>query len=182
MPGVGSSPAPVRLVPPGSDPPEEDGLAIPEPSAPAASPVPESFPTGASPPVTVPTSPPETIPTSPPVTVPLAAPAGQLARLAIDFEHPLKSGTLRVWLGATLILNEELDSRVTKKFIALKLRKGGFQEVLAVSPGRHVVTVEVKWDDTRRSERISGNLKAGSAQHLKIRLSRLKKDLSVDWE
>jgi hypothetical protein len=126
---------------------------------------------------------PQPIPTNPslPVKTPPAASGKQLARLAIDFEHPLKSGTLRVWLGATLILDEKLDSRVTRKFIALKVRKGSFQEVLEVSPGRYPVTVEVKWDDLRRAERIDGNLKAGSARSLKIRLGN-KKDLSVAWE
>ena len=111
-----------------------------------------------------------------------AAPTVPRARLAIDFEHPLKSGTIRVWLGTTLIVDEALDGRVTRRLVAFKVRKGTFQEVVEVSPGRYTVTVEVKWDETRRLERISGNLRVGSPTHLKIRIGRLRKDLSVDWE
>ena len=110
------------------------------------------------------------------------APTLPRARLAIDFEHPLKSGTIRVWLGATLIIDEALDGRVTRNLMALKVRKGTFREVLEVKPGRYTLTVEVKWDETRRLERISGNLRVGSPMHLKIRIGRLRKDLSVDWE
>ena len=111
-----------------------------------------------------------------------AAPTLPRARLAIDFEHPLKSGTIRVWLGATLIVDEALDGRVTRNLMALKVRKGTFREVLDVKPGWYTLTVEVKWDETRRLERISGNLRVGSPMHLKIRIGRLRKDLSVDWE
>jgi serine/threonine protein kinase len=109
---------------------------------------------------------------------PLTAPAGQRAHLTIDFEHSLKKGTLRVWLGATLILDEKLG----KKLIPLLFHTGDFQKPVEVIPGTYAMTVEIKSDDIRRSKRISGNLKAGVARHLKIRLAGAKKDLSVELE
>jgi hypothetical protein len=122
-----------------------------------------------------------TLPAAPPKVAPLGAPLDQPARLTIDFEHPLESGTLKVWLDATLVVNEKLNSRVSRKFLAVKVRKGSFQDVIQVNPGRYVVTVEVKGNDLRRSARLDGNLKAGSPRRLNIRLGG-NKELSVAWE
>ncbi len=48
----------------------------------------------------------------------------QSARLTVDLEHPLKTGRISIWADDELIFKETLDSRVTKKILALKLRKG----------------------------------------------------------
>ena len=89
-----------------------------EPEAPpvaAAAIVPLDRP--AAPAVTAPVEPARAAPRPPP------APAAS-GRLAIDFEHHLKSGRLRVWVDGDLVLEEELDARVTKKILSFNVRKG----------------------------------------------------------
>jgi hypothetical protein len=100
------------------------------------------------------------------------------ARLAIDFEHALKSGTLRVWVDEDLLLNTRLESRETKKLIAFKSRKGTVTEVLDVKPGAHSIRVQVTSEDGAKTRTISGTLRSGATRRLEIRL---KKDLSLDW-
>jgi serine/threonine protein kinase len=103
-------------------------------------------------------------------------------RLAIDFEHPLKSGTLTVWIDQEVVLQQRLDGRVTKKLVGIKLRKGSFNEIVDVSPGRHTVRVQVAWDDNRKSETIPVLLEPGDTRRLEVRLGRLRKDLSLDYK
>ena len=105
----------------------------------------------------------------------------QPARLALDLEHPLKSGSLRIWADDELIFKEALDSRVTKKILALKVRKGSLQETVELSPGKHQIRVQVTWDDNERTQRIWGTFKPGATRRLEIRIGRLRKDLSLDW-
>jgi hypothetical protein len=114
--------------------------------------------------------------------VPPSLPASErLARLFIDLEHPLKSGTLRLWLDGDLLLQQALTGRVTQNIAGLKLRKGGMEKLIEVAPGRHEVKVEVAWDDNLKSEAISGSFEAGSTRHLEIRVGGLIKNLSVEW-
>jgi hypothetical protein len=103
------------------------------------------------------------------------------ARLAIDFEHPLKVGTLRVWLDDELLLTQTLDADSTKSVVGLKLRKGGIDYAVEVPPGEHTVRVEVAWDDNRKSEAITAAFPAGGVRRLEARLGRIRKNLSLDW-
>jgi hypothetical protein len=96
-------------------------------------------------------------------------------------EHHLKSGTVRVWLDDKLVVEEVLDARITKKILFFNLRKGVVQEVLKVSPGKHDLKVQVKWDDNLETRRISGTFRPGATRHLEIGISRLGGDLSVAW-
>jgi eukaryotic-like serine/threonine-protein kinase len=103
------------------------------------------------------------------------------ARLSIDFEHHLKSGTIRVWVDDELVLEQGLDSRVTKKLLSFTFRKGAIQEELEVSPGRRRVRVQLRWDDNDRTETISATFKPGALRTLEVRVGRLRKNLSLDW-
>jgi len=103
------------------------------------------------------------------------------ARLAIDFEHPLKSGRIRVWVDDDLVLDEGLDGRVTRKLLSFTLRKGSIQQELEVSPGRRRVRVEVRWDDNTRVETITGTFRSGARRTLEARVGRLRKNLSLEW-
>jgi serine/threonine protein kinase len=103
------------------------------------------------------------------------------AKLAIAFEHGLKSGTLRVWVDEDLVLNTRLESREKKKLIAFKSRKGAVTEVLDVKPGTHDVRVQVTWDDKAKTETVSGNFRSGATRKLDVRVGGLKKSLSVGW-
>ena len=103
------------------------------------------------------------------------------ARLAVDFEHSLKGGSIRVWVDDELVLEQELDSRVTKKLLSFTLRKGAVQQELEVSPGRHRVRVQVRWEDNDKTETVVGTFRSGALRTLEIRIGRLRKNLSLDW-
>src|SRR5207342_2830963 len=83
---------------------------------------------------------------------PSAPPAVTRARLRIDFEHPLKSGIVRLWLDGALLIEEDLEGRVTRNVAGLKLRKGGFEKEVDLEPGKHTVRVQVKWEDYDKVE------------------------------
>jgi hypothetical protein len=103
------------------------------------------------------------------------------ARLMLDFEHPLKSGTIRVWLDDELVVEQELDSRVAKKIASLKIRKGSLDQVLEVAPGRHVIRAQVAWEGNRRTGSLAGAFRPGATRRLEIRVGWLRKDLSMEW-
>ena len=68
-------------------------------------------------------------------------------RLRIDFDHPLRSGTLRVFVDDKLTLEERLSGQRRKKALVFKMHEGSFRDELEVPPGLHEVRVEVRWDD-----------------------------------
>jgi serine/threonine-protein kinase len=104
------------------------------------------------------------------------------AQLAIDFEHGLRSGTLKLWVDGELVKEEKVGGRITKKVIGIKLRKGTFHDVLELKPGRHEIQVQVSWDDGQRTERISGTFGPGTTRRLDVNLGRLLKDLTLEWK
>lgn len=111
-----------------------------------------------------------------------SAPATKVAFLAVDFEHPLRTGRLRLWVDDEKMFEDTLDGRVNKKILTLKLRKGVVTETLELTPGRHQIRVQVLWDDNERTETITGTFRAGLTRRLEVRLGRLRKDLSLDWK
>jgi serine/threonine-protein kinase len=115
-----------------------------------------------------------TLPPPPAVT-------GSQAGMLVDFQHPLRSGRLRIWVDQQLMLDENLAGRV-KKLLAIKVRQGSVQEQVPLAPGRHEIRVQVDWDDNERSERISGMFKEAQTRRLEVRLGRVRKNLSVDWK
>jgi serine/threonine-protein kinase len=113
-----------------------------------------------------------------PALVPLLEPS----RLEIDFEHPLKSGTLKVWLDDELVVEEPLESRVTRKVLALRFRKGRTEKDLEVAPGEHVVRVEVAGDGFDDARRIRGSFESGVTRRLHARVGGLfNRELSLVW-
>ncbi len=99
----------------------------------------------------------------------------------MDFEYPLESGRLRLWLDGGELLVERVRGDVTKDLVLFKLTSGVRTEVLDVSPGLHQARVEVSWDDQRRTRDIVGRFSPGQTYRLEIRLGRLRKDLSLRW-
>jgi serine/threonine-protein kinase len=162
-------------------------LARSTPSPTAAQPVPSPVSTATTPAV-VP-APPATVSASSPAPPSALDRVGALftrpdpAQLVIDFEHTLKTGTLRVWVDEKLVIEERLDSRITKSIAGLKLRKGRLQGSLDVNPGRHEVRVQVAWEDSRKTESIWANFKPGTKQELQARLRGIGglRDLSLKW-
>ena len=107
-------------------------------------------------------------------------PAG--AQLAIDFEYPLKNGTLRVWVDGQLALDQDLAGRTAKKLVGITIHKGSLERTIAVRPGKRAVRVRVAWDDNVKEERLTTTFKPGQTRRLEIRLGRIRKNLSVDWK
>jgi hypothetical protein len=104
------------------------------------------------------------------------------ARLRIDFEHPLTSGTLRIWIDDQVVVQEELESHETTGIPGFRLPKGRFDREMVVRPGEHKVRVQVHWDDNDREESLSGGFPSGSARLLQINLGRVRKGLSLKWK
>jgi hypothetical protein len=180
-PGGQSSPSPEGPGPNGPSP-AGDTIAAGAlaPTAPPEGPRPS--PSTEPPPTLSPPSPEPSAPSPSPESVKKTPPAAKpLGQLAVHMEHHLKSGTVRVWLDDKLVVEEVLDARITKKILFFNLRKGVVQEVLKVSPGKHDLKVQVKWDDNLETRRISGTFRPGATRHLEIGISRLGGDLSVAW-
>jgi serine/threonine protein kinase len=111
-------------------------------------------------------------------TLPLVKPA----RLKIDFEHSLATGTLRLWIDREMVLQEQLESLDTTNIPGLRLRKGRLGRDIAVKPGPHTIRVQVRWDDNERQQILSSAFESGEARPLVINLGRLRKNLSVEWK
>jgi serine/threonine-protein kinase len=118
---------------------------------------------------------------------PVSATAAELsAQLAVDFEHSLEAGTLRVWVDDALVVEAELDSQ-TKKVVGLKFRKGSVERALELRPGTHEVRVQVAWDDNVKTKFIAGHFASGAIRRLSAKLGGgvkgfVKKDLKLEWE
>jgi serine/threonine protein kinase len=134
----------------------------------------------------IPTPPSTTLPvTLPPAESPppAALPAPRPARLAIELEHSLETGILRVWIDDDLSIERRLDGETTKKLLVLKGRKGSLAQTLDVSPGEHEIRVDVAWDDNVKTRRIAGTFRPGSTRRLGAKLGGLlKKNLSLEWQ
>lgn len=102
-------------------------------------------------------------------------------RLQIDFEHPLKSGTLKVWVDDALVLDQALASRA-KKIVAVTVRKGTVREVLSVPAGAHDIRVEVAWDDQRKAGVLFATIEAEETRTLEIRMPPVLKTLMIKWK
>jgi eukaryotic-like serine/threonine-protein kinase len=101
--------------------------------------------------------------------------------LQIDFDHPLRTGSLRVYVDGTLAAEETLSGQKRKKALVFAVHEGTSRSELDVPPGLHEVRVEVRWDDNLRTERIVGNFRAGATRRLEASLGRIRRDLSLEW-
>ena len=110
-------------------------------------------------------------------------PAVEPARLEVQLEHPLRSGFLRVWVDETLVMEEPIESRITKKVLFVKTRRGREEKTLDVVPGEHDVRILVEGDGFHESRRIHGEFQSGRTRRLAARVEGLiSKELSVAWE
>ncbi|HEX9187402.1 MAG TPA: protein kinase [Vicinamibacteria bacterium] len=105
------------------------------------------------------------------------------AQVTLDFGHSLKSGTLRVFVDDEVVIEEDLDSRVTKRIAGLTLRKGALLESFSVTPGRHEIRVRVAWEGKVKDESTWASFKPGSQRRLEARLRGVGglQDLSLRW-
>jgi len=102
--------------------------------------------------------------------------------LEITFEHPLRDGTLRVFVDDEPVVEEAFTGKVTKKILNFRLRKGSSRQSLDVTPGEHVIRVEVNGAGFDGSRRIRGVFQSGETRRLAATVDGLiKKDLSLIW-
>jgi len=128
---------------------------------------------------------PESTPSGATEPAPTLPPAADVARLAISFEHSLKKGSLQVSVDDEVVIEQTLDSRVTRKVLSLRFRKGALNDTLDLAPGKHEVRVRVAWDDNVKAESIWANFEPGKVRTLKARLSGfagIRTSLSLEWE
>ncbi len=117
-----------------------------------------------------------------PAETPRPAPAREPGRLRIDFDHPLRTGTLRVFVDDELALEERLTGQQRKKALLFRMHEGTFRDELEVQPGLHEVRLEVRWDDNVKTERVIGSFPAGGTRRLEASLGRIRRDLSLEWK
>jgi hypothetical protein len=104
------------------------------------------------------------------------------SHLQFTLEHPFKAGTIQIWIDDALALQRPLESKVTKRIIVFKGRKGLARETLDVSPGEHVVRVQVESGDYQETRRIRGTFKSGETRRLDASVGGiLTKSLEVVW-
>ncbi len=114
------------------------------------------------------------------LTVPSLVPAA--GAVEIDFEHNLKSGTLKIWIDEDVVLEEPLQGRVTQKVLSFSRYKGALTQGLDVAPGEHVVRVQVQGDGFSGSQRIRGTFESGVKRRLRVEVSGLiKRELTLYW-
>ena len=155
---------------PSPAPPRPSGTASPGAARPrAASPRP-ARPTPATAPRPAP---------SPPAR---PAAAREPGHLRIDFDHPLRTGTVRVFVDGELEVEERLTGQQRTKALVFKMHEGTFQNVLEVHPGLHAIRMEVRWDDNVKTERIVGSFESGATRTLEASLGRIRRDLSLEWK
>jgi serine/threonine-protein kinase len=109
-------------------------------------------------------------------------PTGPPGRLRIVFDHPLRSGILRVYVDDQEVAEERLSGQKRSKALVFKVHEGSFRDEYEVSPGAHVVRLEVRWDDSLKVERIVGHFRPDTTRTLEASLGRLRKDLSLEWK
>jgi predicted Ser/Thr protein kinase len=103
-------------------------------------------------------------------------------RLRIDFDHPLRSGILRIYVDDELALAEAIAGQKRKKALVFRMHEGSFRDELEVAAGLHEVRVEVRWDDSVRTERIVGRFRPGATRRLDASLGRIRRDLKLEWK
>ncbi|HLA77731.1 MAG TPA: serine/threonine-protein kinase [Vicinamibacteria bacterium] len=113
-------------------------------------------------------------------TMPATAGEGP-ARLAVEFDHRLRSGVLKLWFDDDLVLEQKLEGRVSKKILSFRLRKGSLDQMLEVTPGRHKLRVNVSWDGNSKNAWLSGTFLPGEQRTLEVSQNLITKDISLDW-
>jgi serine/threonine-protein kinase len=103
-------------------------------------------------------------------------------RLRIDFDHPLRRGTLRIFVDDELALEEAIVGQKRKKALVFRMHEGSFRDELEIAAGLHEVRVEVRWDDNVKTARIIGRFRPGGTRRLDASLGRIRGDLNLEWK
>jgi serine/threonine-protein kinase len=112
---------------------------------------------------------------SPLVPSPLPSPA----HIALTLDHPFRSGTLTVWIDDQNVLEEPLESRVKKKLLVFRSRRGTESATLDVPAGTHSVRVQVEGDGLTLNRRLRTTFRGGETRRLEARVD--DKALVLEW-
>jgi hypothetical protein len=112
------------------------------------------------------------------------APAGPTlvpapAHIALTLDHPFKAGTMKVWVDDQSVLDERLESRVKKKLLVFKSRRGIESATVDVPAGTHSVRVQVEGDGVTLNRRLKTFFRGGETKRLQARVN--GKQLALDW-
>jgi serine/threonine-protein kinase len=149
----------------------------PQPPAPGnVAPAPQPSPTAAEP------ADQGLLPFRLPRILPTPEPAPEPARLDVSVVHPLKSGSFRLWVDDTLSIDRPLYSRVQRKLLVIKSRKGRFRQSVDVAPGEHRIRVRLEGDGFGETRQLWKVFESGESQRLIVDLGGiLTRDLIVEW-
>jgi serine/threonine protein kinase len=145
-------------------------LPLPGPAARPALPSPVAIATPTVEPIAAPR--PSRQPT-PSLARPSERDAAASGKLAIDFQHDLRRGNVQVFVDGKRVLDDDFDSRVTRKTL---------QPILTLSPGRHDVRVQVKWEDHLTTARLFGIFRSGATRRLDVQVARARGNVSLSWK
>ena len=112
-------------------------------------------------------------------TVTAPSPAPSPSHLVLTLEHPFKSGTLKVWVDEKSVLAQALESRVTKKLLVFRSRRGSEAAVLDLAAGTHSVRVQVQGEGLTLSRRLRAAFRPGETRRLGARVD--GKELALEW-
>ncbi len=117
-----------------------------------------------------------------PATRPSGRETATPGKLAIDFQHDLRRGNLQVWVDGKRVLDEDFDGRVTRRTLSFAQDSGVAQPALTLSPGRHDVRVQVKWEDHVTTARLFGTFRSGATRRLDVQVARTRGNVGLSWK
>jgi serine/threonine-protein kinase len=112
----------------------------------------------------------------------LTAPLETPAHLELGFEHPFRTGRLKVFVDDGVAVDEPLEGHLVKKVLSVRIYKGILKKTVELPPGDHKVRVEVDADGSIQARYVQGKFKSGATRHLEITFGGLvKKELGLEW-
>jgi hypothetical protein len=111
-----------------------------------------------------------------------ALPVPPPAQIDLTLEHPLRTGTLRVFVDENEELEAALEGRVVQRILSVEIRKGSLQRTFYVPPGEHVIRVQVEGETFSASRRITATFESGDTRRLQAEVSGLiKREVNLYW-
>jgi serine/threonine-protein kinase len=101
------------------------------------------------------------------------------AHIALTLDHPFKTGTMKVWVDDQGVVDAPLESRVKKKLLVFKSRRGSESATVDVPAGVHSVRVQVEGDGVTLNRRLKTFFRGGETKRLQARVD--GKQLVLEW-
>src|SRR5262249_33247821 len=80
------------------------------------------------------------------------------------------------------VVQRRVTAAITRRFLGIKLREGSSHHVVEVPPGRHEISVSVRWEHEERSGKIAGDFAAGATPKLTAKIGRIGPRLAIEWD